>query len=138
MPARDPPIGGLIDESPEHSVRMGVRGGGCIPDRTSLHLKFPAKREKNREFFEIGFDEKISARIRGAKSICCSQIPYAMDQGTNLSKQGKDCPFQQITGNAVASIVTTSRGVPASAQHCYGHRQRRKELLRALAGRSDS
>ena len=22
------PIGGLIDESPEHSVRMGVRGGG--------------------------------------------------------------------------------------------------------------
>jgi hypothetical protein len=27
MPARDPPIGGLIDESPEHSVRMGVRGG---------------------------------------------------------------------------------------------------------------
>ena len=25
--ARDPPIGGLFDESPEHSVRMGVRGG---------------------------------------------------------------------------------------------------------------
>ena len=31
MPARDPPIGGLIDESPEHSVRMGLRGG---PERT--------------------------------------------------------------------------------------------------------
>jgi hypothetical protein len=27
VPAQDPPIGGLIDESPEHSVRMGVRGG---------------------------------------------------------------------------------------------------------------
>jgi hypothetical protein len=25
--ARNPPIGGLFDESPEHSVRMGVRGG---------------------------------------------------------------------------------------------------------------
>ncbi len=36
MPARDPPIGGLIDVSPEHSVRMGVRGGGGSPIRTSL------------------------------------------------------------------------------------------------------
>jgi hypothetical protein len=28
------------------------RGGGCSPDRTGLHLEFPASREFSREFFE--------------------------------------------------------------------------------------
>jgi hypothetical protein len=81
---------------------VGLGGGGCSPDRTSLHVKFPASREKNRQFLEIGPDKEIFAGIRGAKSIRCGQIPYATDQGTNLSKQGKDYPFQQRTGNAVA------------------------------------
>src|SRR3981081_3554409 len=86
----------------EISFSAELRGGGCSPDRTSLHVKFPANREKNRQFLEIGPDKEIFAGIRGAKSIRCGQIPYATDQGTNLSKQGKDYPFQQRTGNAVA------------------------------------
>ena len=48
MPAQDPPIGGLIDESPEHSVRMGVRGGAertrtisqdIMPDRAAGFMR---------------------------------------------------------------------------------------------------
>jgi hypothetical protein len=37
---------------PIQGVR-GSRGGGCSPDRTGLHGKFPANREKNREFCRI-------------------------------------------------------------------------------------
>ncbi len=34
------------------SPHIEIFGGGCSPDRTGLHLKFPASREFSREFFE--------------------------------------------------------------------------------------
>jgi hypothetical protein len=44
MPARDPLIGGQIDESPERSVRMGVRGG---PGRTRTRYQTVMSRRIN-------------------------------------------------------------------------------------------
>src|SRR5262249_52932451 len=68
---------------------------GCLADdavsceRTSLHTKFPANREINREFCRIWPSTAISASNQRANSKACSQIPYATEQGN----------FAAITGN---------------------------------------
>src|SRR5262249_18954096 len=67
----------------------------CVADdavsceRTSLHTKFPANREINREFRRIRPSTAIFASNQRANSKACSQIPYAMEQGN----------FAAITGN---------------------------------------
>jgi hypothetical protein len=50
--------------------------------------KFPANREKNREFRRIrAFDAILFADTR-AISKACSEIPYATEQGIILAEQG--------------------------------------------------
>ena len=49
-PAEMPANCGLFVRDRETSVRIGLRGGGCSPDRTGLPPKFPASREFSREF----------------------------------------------------------------------------------------
>ena len=44
----------------ESSANAELRGGGCSPDRTGLHPKFPASREFSREFFEKRASENDS------------------------------------------------------------------------------
>jgi hypothetical protein len=50
MPARDPPIGGLIDKSREHSVRMGVRGGAGGSGMRSPWVKLEEVRANHDKF----------------------------------------------------------------------------------------
>jgi hypothetical protein len=65
----------------ETTVRAGMRGGGCTPDRTSLHLKFTANREINRECCRFRRSAAILASSRRANSMTSSEIPYAAEQG---------------------------------------------------------
>src|SRR5207244_3385010 len=58
-----------------------LRGGGCTPDRTGLHVKFPDNREINREFCRFRRSAAILASNRRANSMTSSEIPYAMEQG---------------------------------------------------------
>ena len=87
MPARDPPIGGLIDESPEHSVRMGVRGGGCSLLRTCLSLQFG---EMQGDFGELQGRAKRSL----AKSHQISRVwmgsPYSRSREAIIAWQGRE------------------------------------------------
>ena len=65
MPARDPPIGGLIDESPEHSVRMGVRGGAGRTRTSSQSVMSEPPAGREGEFFRpnpLTFDWTSSPR----------------------------------------------------------------------------
>src|SRR5262249_50477840 len=75
-PAPPPPVDWLADDAVS-----------C--ERTSLHTKFPANREINREFRRIRPSTAISASNQRANSKACSQIPYATEQGN----------FAAITGN---------------------------------------
>jgi len=51
-------------------------------------LKFPANREKNREFCRIrALDATLHADTR-ANSKACSKIPFATEQGIILTEQG--------------------------------------------------
>src|SRR3979411_1690404 len=45
-----------------------LNGGGRSPDRTSLHLKFPANREINRKFCRFRLDYAILASSRRAQT----------------------------------------------------------------------
>jgi hypothetical protein len=86
--AANPANWGLFDESPEILLRVGLRGGGCRPHRTGLRLKFPANREKNREFPVNRPPESILAPNRLLNSVAYSKIPYATEQGIISCEQG--------------------------------------------------
>jgi hypothetical protein len=64
----DPANSGPFIHLQEISGSTRLRGGGCSPDRTCLHPKFPASREFSREFFEKRASEDDS-RIQNAGSI---------------------------------------------------------------------
>jgi len=51
-------------------------------------LKFPANREKNREFRRIRPLSAILKAHTRANSKACSEIPYATEQGIISAKQG--------------------------------------------------
>jgi hypothetical protein len=67
---------------------VGMGGGGCSPHRTGLQLKFPANREKNREFRGNRPPEAILAPNRPPNSVVYSKIPYATEQGIIWCEQG--------------------------------------------------
>jgi hypothetical protein len=50
--------------------------------------KFPANREKNREFYRVGSLGAISGANKRAIPRTFSKIPYATEQGIILSEQG--------------------------------------------------
>jgi len=64
--------------------------------RWSLHGKFPAKREINREFCSFQASGAILASNRQAYSKACNGIPYATEQGIFKRVSGK---IFQGTGN---------------------------------------
>ena len=51
--------------------------------------KFPANREKNREFCKILASEAPEIPNSGLGTGRCSQIPYSTEQGIILVEQGK-------------------------------------------------
>ena len=51
-------------------------------------LKFPANREKNREFFNFGPAYRSEDRVRPMISGLLSQIPYSTEQGISTQEQG--------------------------------------------------
>jgi hypothetical protein len=67
--------------------------------RTSLHLKFPANREINREFRQIRPSAAILAPSQQANPMACSKIPYATEQGIFLTEQGIFAEEQGIQRN---------------------------------------
>jgi hypothetical protein len=79
---------GLVGSLWEISRIGRLRGGGCSPDRTSLHVKFPASREFSREFFEKRAPRTILASKTRAGSIAYKQIPCSTEQGIFLREQG--------------------------------------------------
>jgi hypothetical protein len=89
---------GLFVRDRETSVRIGLRGGRCSQLRTSLHTKFPANREFNREFRKFRASAAISASNQRVNSKACRQIPYAMEQGIFAAITGN---FFRITGNLI-------------------------------------
>ena len=89
MRARDPPIGGLFDESPEHSVRAGMRGGGRSRDRTCLSSQIPCYTRVCREFIAICREFGIETYQKTARQIgVTTEIPYATEQGIFRSGSG--------------------------------------------------
>ena len=51
-------------------------------------LKFPANREKNREYFNFGTASRIRRRFSPIISGLLSQIPYSSEQGVSEQEQG--------------------------------------------------
>ena len=86
---RTPPIRGFRDAFRKSPQTRGLRGGGCSPHRTGLHRKFPANREKNREFRGNRPSAAILTPNRRANSMVCNQIPYATEQGIFKRVSGK-------------------------------------------------
>ena len=87
MPARDPPIGGLIDVSPEHSVRMGVRGGGCSLVRTSLSLQIG----KSRVILASCSEAPSVIQIKAVRSQEFGwRSPYSRSRETIIHQQGRE------------------------------------------------
>ena len=71
-PAKMPANCALLGRDQDQSVGIELRGGGRSLDRTSLHLKFPANREINREFCRFPPLARFSAPNRQANSVACS------------------------------------------------------------------
>jgi hypothetical protein len=65
-----------------------VGGGGRSHNRTGLHSKFPANREKNREFSIFRPSTAILPSDIRVNSQAFSRIPYAADQGNISEEQG--------------------------------------------------
>ena len=86
--AAEPANSQLFASRQEISANARLRGGGCSPDRTGLHLKFPASREFSREFFEEKAPRAILASKTRAGSIAYEQIPCSTEQGIFLQEQG--------------------------------------------------
>jgi hypothetical protein len=63
-------------------------GGGRSHDRTRLHTKFPANREKNREFCDFNAVLRLGGSIGSMISDLSSQIPYTSEQGICCKEQG--------------------------------------------------
>ena len=79
--AAEPANSQLFASRQEISANARLGGGGCTPDRTSLHLKFTANREINRECCRFRRSAAILASSRRANSMTSSEIPYAAEQG---------------------------------------------------------
>jgi hypothetical protein len=75
----------LFDESPEHSVRMGVRGGGCSLLRTSL---FPANWEKQGDSGELQRGAKRNPDKSRQISIVWMEVSLLKEQGDYHSSAG--------------------------------------------------
>jgi hypothetical protein len=65
----------------------------------TCRAKFPAGREKCREFRRISLFSRKSVAKRSAKSAICETIPYAGEQGIKLPQQGIYFAFSTGAGN---------------------------------------
>jgi hypothetical protein len=64
-------------------------GGGLSRSLTRLHPLFPAKREKNRDFYEIGGSGAIETENNAVVTGLPARIPYSREQGIILAEHGK-------------------------------------------------
>jgi hypothetical protein len=73
--------------------------------------KFPAIREKNREFYENRAVWQKAARQNVAKSVSCRTIPYNMKQGINSRRtaSGPALPPVSLSVSAGAKTRTVAR-----------------------------
>ena len=67
--------------------------------------KFPANREKNREFYQIRALGAILKADTRANSEACSEIPYATEQGIILAEQGTSARYQGILSARIEIIA---------------------------------
>src|SRR5262249_51264079 len=89
---KNPAKSGYLARLQEISTIARVRGGGRSPNRTRLHLEFPANREINREFRQNRQLDAILHADTPANSEACSEIPYSTEQGIFAKEQGiLDC-----------------------------------------------
>ena len=78
-----------IPTAPENRIWAGLRGGGRILLQPVSNLNFPDNRENNREFLNFRPFSAILAPNRRARSAGYNKIPYATEQGINLTEQGR-------------------------------------------------
>jgi len=83
--------------------------------RTSLHTKFPANREINREFSKIGPSTPSFASDQHAHPIAYSRIPYATEQGISDTYQGIFFSEQGIS--ICGSLVSSRHASSLRADH---------------------
>jgi hypothetical protein len=67
--------------------------------------KFPANREKNREFYQIRALDAILKADTRANSEACSEIPYSTEQGIILAEQGISARDQGILSARIEIIA---------------------------------
>ena len=69
-----------------------MRTKGLVADAVAVEPvstpKFPANREKNREFFNFGPDSGLEHSMRPMISRAFKQIPYVTEQGIISAEQG--------------------------------------------------
>src|SRR6187549_39980 len=68
-PTAEPANCGPVAGRREISQFERVRGGGRSRSRTCLHRRFPANREKNREFFNFSPDRGSGGRVHAMISM---------------------------------------------------------------------
>ena len=107
--AKMPANCGLFVRDQETPVRIGLRGGGCSPDRTSLQAQIPANR-KEQEFC------RISASPMRFSSLIHERIQEAC--GENSLRNGTGI-FGGITGNFFKEqeILSAKTANPAPDQY---------------------
>ena len=99
--AKMPANCGLFVRDQETPVRIGLRGGGCSPDRTSLQAQIPANR-KEQEFCRISaspmrFSSLIHERIQELAA------KFPTQRNRNFWRHNRE--FFQRTGNSRAKTA---------------------------------
>ena len=89
----------------------------AVACRTRLHAKFPANREKNREFHQIRALAAILKADTRANSKAFSQFPYATEQGNFLKEQGICTREQRILNRYSQGDFLDARPLTRIARH---------------------
>ena len=104
--AKKPANGGPTSQVSTKLRMARLDGGVRSRSRTRLQRKFPANREKNREFHQIRSRDAIFNANTRAKSETCREIPYATEQGIFCGGTGNLNPR---TGNLICVRRMRSR-----------------------------
>ena len=118
--------------------------GACLNRKPSLEnavriepvsaSKFPASREKNREFCGFRPSAAILASNRSSDSMACRQIPYATEQGIFGGITGN---FFQRTGNSRAGAGnSTSLFRWTSSLACTASKRSRSRMAGCSPGKT--
>ena len=81
-------MAGIFGKSPQVGEKLEWMVADAVHVEPVSIPKFPANREKNREFHQIGPLCKILKAATRANSKACSEIPYATEQGIISEEQG--------------------------------------------------